>query len=577
MKISIAPSATAAEKNAANVLRTHLARMASAESDPLVFAVGPEAALAAGARAGDLRGLGDEGYVIIRRAGGKIILTGGPGSKRGTLYAAFGFLERVCGCRWWTADVDFVPAVPLRLPRSLDIREIPDIELRTTDFWYRPDPEWMAANRINSGEMPEEWGGGRGYAAFVHTMIGTLVPADKVAAHPEWQAVVDGKPNPEQLCLSRPEVLAETIAGARRVLKAHPRAEIISVSQMDNHVYCHCPACAAVDARAGSPAGSMLRFVNKVAEAIENEFPRVAVDTLAYLYTRKAPRGVRPRRNVIVRLCTFECDFLHPLDHSNNRLFMRDLRAWSRISKRLYIWDYNTNFAHYTLPHPNWFVLGENMRLLHKHNVRGVFAEGSRTCPGGEMAELKTWVLMKLMWDPGLDGNALIREFLRGYFGPAAGHIWKYMRRLHAAAMRVKHYAGSANIRKCLKQRGYPEGRTGAYLDLNAEPEAPWLTPKVVLGGLADFAAALQKVAGDKAARGRVSVARLPLEYCVLLRWDEMRAAAGKTGRKWPLAGTRAGAFAGFERVCKAAGITILGEEWSKRDLPWLRGLCAGK
>ena len=161
MKISIGPSATAAEKNAATALQNYLARMKIFDAASLSFAVGPEAARAAGVRAGDLRGLGDEGYVIIRRAGGKIILTGGPGSKRGALYAVFCFLERVCGCRWWTADVDFVPTGPRRLPRSLDIREIPDIELRTTDFWYGRNPKWMAANRINSGDAPDEWGGGR--------------------------------------------------------------------------------------------------------------------------------------------------------------------------------------------------------------------------------------------------------------------------------------------------------------------------------------------------------------------------------------------------------------------------------
>ena len=573
MHIDGGQAASAAERKAAEQLRDHLARMTVAGAERLRFAVGPEAARAAGVRANEWRGLGDEGF-IIRRAGDTVILSGAPGAKRGTLYAVFVFLERILGCRWWTPEADFIPAGIRRIPRSLSIREIPPMELRETDYWFRKDPKWMAANRMNTGGIPNEWGGGRAYAAYVHTLIGVLIPKEKVLAHPEWHAIVDGKPTPDQLCLSRPEVLAETIEGVRRVLRARPEAEIVSVSQMDNHVYCRCPACAAADARAGSPAGSMLRFVNKVAAAIEKEFPRVAVDTLAYLYTRKAPRGVRPRRNAIVRLCTFECDFLHPLDHPNNRPFMRDLRAWSRISKRLYVWDYAANFAHYTLPHPNAFVLAPNMRLFKAHHVKGMFPEGSRTCPGGELAELKTWVLLQVMWNPDRDGDALIREFLRGYYGPAGKPIERYMRRVHAAAMRIKHYPGSANIRNCLKMRGYPEGRVGAYLDLNAEPEAPWLTPQVVLDGLADFAEALRRTAGDRDVQARVALARLPLEYAVLLRWDEMRAAARKMGRRWPLAAARTGAFDAFEGVCQANGVTILGEEWSKRDLPWLRGVC---
>lgn len=576
MKINVGRSAAAAEKKAAEVLRGHLARMKVLESDSLCFAVGPEAALAAGARASDLRRLGEEG-ILIRRNGGSVILTGAPGAPRGTLYAVFVFLERVLGCRWWTPLEDYVPGGVRRIPKTLEIRESPAFESRYTDYRQRSDdPKWYAANLMNP-ELPQEWGGGRRYAGFVHTMIGALIPKDKVAAHPEWQAVVDGKPNPDQLCLSRPEVLSEMISQVRRVLRANPGADIVSVSQMDNHVFCRCPACAAADARALSPAGSMLSFVNKVAEAIEDEFPRAAVDMLAYLYTRKAPRGIRPRRNVIVRLCTFECDFLHPLDHPNNRPFMRDLRSWSRVCKRLYVWDYTTNYAHYVLPHPNWFVLDENMRLFHAHNVRGVFEEGNCSSPGGELSEMKAWVLAKLMWNPSLDGRALIREFLRGYYGLASAAIARHMRRVHAAALRVKRYAGSAEIRKCLKRRGYPEGRAGAYLDLNAEPGAPWLTPRVVLAGLADFAEAMRAAAGDPVRRARAAQARLPLEYCALLRWDEMRAAARRLRRRWPMAGTRLKAFEAFERACRAGAVAKLGEEWSKRDLPWLRGVCAGK
>jgi hypothetical protein len=567
-------SATAAERHAAAELRGHLARIAFPESGRLHFAVGPEAAMAAGAKASDWRGLGDEGYVI-RRAGDTVILSGAAGSKRGTLYAVSVFLERIMGCRWWAPDASFIPPKAKRIPASLAIREVPVFEYREALYRQSWDAKWCARNRTNGlweidpGGVPPDWGGSRHYAGFVHTLIG-LVPPEKVAAHPEWQAVVDGKPDPGQLCLSRPEVLAETIRGARKRLREKPDAELISVSQMDNHVYCQCRRCAAVDAKAGSPAGSLLRFVNKVAAALEKTHPHVAVDTLAYFFSRQPPTGVRPRRNVIVRLCTIECDFLHPLDHVNNRAFMRHLEGWSKICKRLYIWDYTTNYAHHVLPHPNWFVLAKNMRIFRAHSVKGIFEQGNQSSRGGEFAELKAWVLAKLMWNPDLDAEALIREFLAGYYGAAAGPIGRYMRRVHGAAMRVEHYTGSQSIRACLKKRDYPEGKTGAYLDLNAEPEAPWLTPRVVLGGLADFADAHRRVKGEPALAARVALARLPLEYAVLLRWNEMRAAARKRGWKWPLAGTRVAAFASFEKIGKENGITHLGEGWTKRDWPWL-------
>ena len=67
----------------------------------------------------------------------------------------------------------------------------------------------------------------------------------------------------------------------------------------------------------------MIALVNYIAEKIEPEFPNVAVDTLAYQYTRKPPRTLRPRPNVIVRLCSIECNFREPLDHPSNAGFAR--------------------------------------------------------------------------------------------------------------------------------------------------------------------------------------------------------------------------------------------------------------
>ena len=73
----------------------------------------------------------------------------------------------------------------------------------------------------------------------------------------------------------------------------------------------------------------VLQLVNRVAEAVEKEFPDKAVETLAYQWTRQPPKTMRPRPNVIIRLCSIECCFSHPLatcDSPANRTFRR--RRW---------------------------------------------------------------------------------------------------------------------------------------------------------------------------------------------------------------------------------------------------------
>src|SRR5207247_1268774 len=149
-----------------------------------------------------------------------------------------------------------------------------------------------------------------------------------------------------------------------------------------------------------------------------------------------APRRRRqPRSNVIVRLCSIECNFREPLDQQSNAAFADDLRGWSKLCQRLYVWDYTTDFAHYVQPHPNWFTLGPNLRFFQQHHVRGVFEQGAYQSHGSEMAELRAWLLAQLLWNPHQDDRALIDEFLDGYYGPAAApHLRRYLDLMHDAS-----------------------------------------------------------------------------------------------------------------------------------------------
>ena len=212
----------------------------------------------------------------------------------------------------------------------------------------------------------------------------------------------------------------------------------------------------------------MIAFVNYIAEKIAPEFPDMAADTFAYQYTRKPPKTLTPRTNVIVRLCSIECNFRKPFDDPSNAAFLTDLAITSKIRQRLYVWDYTTDFANYVLPHPNWFTLGPNARLFEKYHVRGVFSEGAYQGWGGEMGELRAWVLAQLFWNPQQDDRKLIREFLEGYYGQAAAKpILQYLDLQYGAAKdfylrcytrpdapqrTFKVLAGSGSKRKRLRQ-----------------------------------------------------------------------------------------------------------------------------
>jgi hypothetical protein len=360
--------------------------------------------------------------VIMRVKGEKLLLAGG--RPRGTLYTVNRFLSEQCGVRWWTPWATNIPNQPTLQIANLNLREKPAFEYRGP-YWYPGfEPHWKAHNYANdqTWAIPKELGGCILYKGYAHTFY-PLVPPDKYfAEHPEWYSLIKGKRTHDhaQLCLTNPQLRDFAVQRVREWLRESPDAQIISVTQNDWAGWCECPDCKALDDAEGSHSGTMLSFANYIAEKIGPEFPQVAVDTFAYQYTRKPPKTIRPLPNVIVRLCSIECNFREPLDHPSNASFMTDLSGWSKICSRLYVWDYSTDFRNYIHPHPNWFTLGPDVRIFQNLGVKGLFSEGAYAGHGSEMAELRAWVLARLMWNPRQDDRALIKEFLEGYYGKAA-------------------------------------------------------------------------------------------------------------------------------------------------------------
>ncbi len=478
--------------------------------------------------------------LIMKVKGGRLLLAGG--RPRGTLYAVYHFLQDQCGVRWWAPWATTIPnRRSLRVP-ELDVRSRPAFEYREP-FWFAGfEPHWKAHNAANGENrpIPEALGGCIKYKGFCHTFYPLVPPEKHFAAHPEWYSLIKGKRTHDnaQLCLSNPELRDFVVQRVKEWLRESPDDKIISVTQNDCHGACECPQCKAMDDAEGSPAGSMLAFVNYIAEKIEPEFPDVAVDTFAYQYTRHPPKTIHPRPNVIVRLCSIECNFREPLDHPSNAAFLADLATWSKICNRLYVWDYVTDFANYVLPHPNWFVLGPNVRLFRDYGVKGVFEEGAYAGPGEEMAELRAWVLAQLLWNPQQDDRALIKEFLRGYYGKRAGDILeRYLELMHDASK-------GFNLR-CYLGKDPPHLRFQPL----AAAERLWQQAEV---------AASRDPGPEKLIRVRVS--RLPVWYACLGRWTALRRECWEQNAAWPWPASRKALADAFREVCQG----VPGKDWTQ-------------
>ena len=448
---------TPEEEYAAKELRHYLNLMTGAlftiATEPMpemqnIIAIGAAAKQLEGALEHDST-LGVDAFTV-RTIGGNVGIVGG---RRGVIYGVYELLQHM-GCRFFTSLCEKIPSIPeLALPQ-IDTTQNPVLEYRAHNYKdFTQFPRFAVKNRINMnglrsgnispGSKEDYLGGGIEYAWFVHTFDTEILdPAEHFDTNPEYFSMVDGKRLKEftQLCLTNTDVVKIAIDKVRTALRAKPHCSIISVSANDWYNFCTCPTCAEIDGREGTNAASLIWFVNQIAEAINEEFPHVVIDTLAYQHTRQAPKTLRPHPNVCIRLCTIEACFAHPLDtcDDDSRKTARpdgtrthiteDLADWAKVCDRLYIWDYTTGFAHYPAPHANWNVLQPNMQAFVRNNAKGVFEQACGATGGStDLNELRAYILAKLLWDANCDVKKHMQEFCEFFYGAAAPYILEYI------------------------------------------------------------------------------------------------------------------------------------------------------
>jgi len=532
---------------------------------PHEILVGPSRRLDVLGVALDRGALGAEGY-LLRTIDARLVIVGG--LPRGTLYGVYCLLEEHLGCRWFTPEVARIPRqARLALPQ-LDQRRIPTFEYREQYLWESYDAAWMARNRLNGAggrdrlferqqieppvlALDARHGGsirfGRGF--FVHTFESIIPREAYFAEHPEYFALRKGQRKPTQLCCTNPAVIETCRSVVLGAMRAQPEATVFSLSQNDNRDYCECPQCQALAAAEQSQMAPVLQLVNRVAEAAAREFPGKIVETLAYQWTRKPPQSLRPAPNVVIRLCDIECCFAHPLAAgctSANQSFVADLQAWSRISQRLWIWDYTTNYAHYLLPLPNKRLLDDNLRLFAANHVTGVFEQGTYDTPDSEMAALKGYLLAKFLWDPQSDEKTATREFLEAYYGPAAGAVQQYLDL-------IQDYVVDHPV----------------HVGIYARPTHAHLPPELLLEASGLWDAAETQAASAAAALDRVQRSRMSLDYTIAEQAQAL-VSAGKgspalTPAQQELLALARRRFAPFAATFQRSGLTRI-REWQNVD-----------
>lgn len=200
---------------------------------------------------------------------------------------------------------------------------------------------------------------------------------------------------------------------------------------------------------------------------------------------------------------------------------MDDLTGWAKRAPHLYIWDYIVNFSHYLMPYPNFAVLQPNIQTFRENNSIGIMEQAAYQSRGGEFAELRAYLIARLLWNPDIDTKAVIDDFMYGYYGRAGQYVKEYFDLLQGLV------------------------KPDTHIGLGTEPVDRIFTDKFIEQSLSIFEKAYQ-VAEDEDRIHRVDRAKLPVLYLKC--------------RRTPLKARNDGTYEEFVRIAEREGVTHISE-----------------
>lgn len=353
----------------------------------------------------------------------------------GTLFAVYDFLEQL-GVRWYMPQ-DCGTVIP----------KMGDIAAARQDIIRRPAFEQRYL-RVGWGNHRETflWSKRQKLGLAELAMIGhgtPLVTAFNKQAHPEYFAVIGGKPDLQEVqngpgtARLAPPLRDAMVRYGNKFFDRYPELRHLSAAPNDAYI-----AMDDRDREAGwlreqcGERGKMSdyawTFVNGVAQGLAQKHPDKVVMGLAYSGYRKPPPGIpKLAPNVGATYCQTRANEM--IDPAQRAEIVAEREEWLRKlpSGEFYIWEY---FLWHQKGEPLWGVpviftktmQADMQALLGKS--KGEYVE-AWPLQGGEMwgiDHLTVCLQARLYWEPGLDLEKYMDEYCRLFYGPAAAEMREF-------------------------------------------------------------------------------------------------------------------------------------------------------
>ncbi len=361
---------------------------------------------------------------------GKAALNLSVKDNRTMLWLIYQLIDRIGEANDYIQNEDLPPAY-------IDFKD----QARNFDFSYRephyqPNSDSDYAGILGTNQLDADWG------IWGHNL--SKVVEKKEANH----AKLDGKPMPEQLCFSSPDLLEQTKA---YIVDNYGDGGLghgnhFMLAPEDNAIACTCEACTAAGNKVGDASAAVFAFLGKISAL----FPTHQFFTTVYGTVKSPPKGKLPS-NVGVLLSTIDLPKGVSFKEAKEfNAFKKKVNTWTLKSSKVYLWDYSMNFDDYLTVQPSLLSMQAQWKDFKAMGIKGIFLNASGY-DYSSLDDLKTYVAAALMNDVDLPVEQLLRAYLHRFYPKSASILASYLIAQEKQSFQGKGYgmyAGFANIQK---------------------------------------------------------------------------------------------------------------------------------
>lgn len=255
-----------------------------------------------------------------------------------------------------------------------------------------------------------------------------------------------------QLCYSDPRSVDAVVDSLISKYVDRAVGRYLMVGGEDSTGCCNCKDCQAAAKVYGGAGGVYSRFLNQVAEKIEEHLkskgitkkitivglfyyayqePPVKLENGKYVPVNKesVPRSIENQVSVGVMYTPIGACYTHPLGEDTcetNKAYTEYMKGWAAITDQLMMYAYGTNFQSYKLHFNNWSHEGDSFRFYSKLGMTYYFEQACAQNGISPMSSMRVYVRSRLAWNPYYDTQDLIDEFINHYYGAGAEGVSEY-------------------------------------------------------------------------------------------------------------------------------------------------------